>query len=185
MYSITHASLLLTLRSRTQPSAARGSAPNRALGRAEEKYQCQGITPHSELLHGHQLHCKHPRSESIGNMAYWRLTTKAHRCMSVFLVGFMHRCIPDKNIQKNSMKSAAQHLFSAVLNQSTSPSGHSQRPQKAESTSTVVARLPAAASAPTARPLLKLICLSSSMCSPTRPAQGSKSQRKITCVLHP
>ena len=66
MYSITHASLLLTLRSRTQPSAARGSAPNKALGRAEEKYQCQGITPHSELLHGHQLHREHPRSESIG-----------------------------------------------------------------------------------------------------------------------
>ena len=47
---------------------------------------------------------------------------------------------------------SACHLFSAVLNQRTSPSGHSQRPQNQKSTPTVAARLPRSAAIPTRTP---------------------------------
>ena len=86
------------------------------------------------------------------------------------------------HISRNSIFTlpSKAHLFSAVLNQSTSPSGQSQRPQNMESAMTVSARLPATEAAPTMSPLLKLICLASSMCRPINPAHGSKSHLKMT-----
>ena len=55
MYISTQASLLRSLLSSTTPIAASGRVPSSALGKADVKYQCTGIVPHSELLH-HTLH---------------------------------------------------------------------------------------------------------------------------------
>ncbi len=43
--------IALTLLSMSTPRISKGSADNKALGRAEVKYQWNGCVPHSELLH--------------------------------------------------------------------------------------------------------------------------------------
>lgn len=50
MYISTQAVVLRTLCSKITPSRASGNVPSKALGRADVKYQCNGIVPHSELL---------------------------------------------------------------------------------------------------------------------------------------
>ncbi len=71
-------------------------------------------------------------------------------------------------------------LLSALLNQNTSPSGHSQRRQKYESTAHVSNRDPAPASSPTRTAAENRTCLVASRCRVAQPSSSSMSQRKMT-----
>ena len=87
-------------------------------------------------------------------------------------------------LQQQFTLACALHLFWAVLNHRTSPSGQTQRCQNQESTTTVSARLPAAAIAPVSRPLKMEICLVSSMWRPISPARGTMSHLNTICSLY-
>ena len=196
MYRSTQTHTWRILRSRAAPSAASGSPASSTLGSADVKYQCSGSVPHSALLNMHALPqtlITAPRPALIPWRALPKLGVLCNHpqpftgtCHSYEAIGRTTPSHVHAHFSRSSSYTlpSKAHLFSAVLNQSTSPSGQSQRPQNMESSMTVSARLPATEAAPTMSPLLRLICLANSMCRPINPAHGSKSHLRITCRQH-
>ena len=83
-------------------------------------------------------------------------------------------------MDKERVEPLQPHLLRIVLNQRTSPSGHSQRPQRRESSGTVTAKLIKTDKIPKATPPISDRRPEKSIWRPTGPAKRRISPRNTT-----